>query len=60
MIMEVGQFILVELEILSVSMEQASMETQQTQEMVMIFTGMVASSPSTIRALLPTLPMYQW
>ena len=55
---EVEQYMLQQLE-LSISMEQASMETQQTQEMVMTFTTIKEPSPSTILALLPTPPTLQ-
>ena len=57
--MEVEQFMFRLVELLSMPMEQASMETQQTQEMVMLFTGILEPSPSTIRALLPTPPTLQ-
>ena len=56
---EVEQFMFIVVELLLISTEQPSMETLQTQEMVMIFTGTSEPSPSTIRALLPTPPTLQ-
>ena len=58
-VVEVEPFMFLVLELLSIPTEHPSMTTQQPQEMVTIFTGIVEPSPSTIRALLPTPPILQ-